>query len=447
MPNTTPLSFVCNRKIFLNFEGGEMSSDTGMLLMHEFCDSLGVKKLLERSLPECRQGVRIHKKPEIIYQEIFRIIAGYPSNNTAFFLKEDPIFQKIHPSGVASSATCCRMEQSFSVPDLKGFQHLQERLLEKSYELESPEKMIFDLDTTYDPASSNLHGANYNAHYKETGFSPLVCFNGINGDMIKGDLRPGNTHCSKNVVPFFSPILKRYAKKDIPLRTRADSAFATPQIYEMHERQNAEYYIKMKMNAVLKVFFKEEVKKWEVEEGFEKLRQSEREVFFECKYGAQSWGTKRRILARIQWKGDELFPVYSAIVTNDQQIPPKDGFAFYNGRATIENSIEEGKNGFSWDHLSHKNFEQNRVKFQVFLTAALLTNLFRRLCVPVQKEKSTIQTLRIILFKVASRLVKGGRKFFFKCASSFPFQALWKKTLENIHFIRSVFAHQLLGGG
>jgi hypothetical protein len=365
-----------------------------------------------------------------------RIIAGYPSNNTAFFLQKDPIFQKIHSkAGIASSSTCCRLEKTFNITDLKNLQEVQKKLRKKSYFLEKLKEIIIDIDTTYDPASSNLHGANFNTHYQTTGFSPLLCFDGITRDVIKGDLRPGNTYCSKNSEKFLLPLLKEYKKENIKISLRGDSGFAKPEIYTLCEKFKTKYFIKLKMNLKeVKDAFAEKQESFSDEE-LKNLKETEKEVFFEAECKAASWEKRRRILCRIQWKGEQLFPVCSAIVTNNLDISPKDGFYFYNQRATVENSIEEGKNGFSWDHLSHKCFNQNRAKFQVFLLAYQITNFFKRFCVPVEREKSSIQTLRILLLKVASKLVKGGRKFIFKCASSFPYQKLWKETLQNIQFV------------
>lgn len=425
MQNTNTFSFDFNSKIKLNFDGGEMSTDTGLLLFHEFCETIGIKKLLEEHLPETRIGKFYHQKPEIIYQMLIRIIAGYESNNTAFFLQNDPIFNKIHNSGIASSPTCSRLGKTFGISDLKSLQIVQKKLRNNMYSVDSPKEVVLDIDTTYDPASSSLYGSAYNTHYGETGFSPIVCFDGNTGDMIKGDLRPGNTYCSKKTVTFIIPILKKFKEKNINTVIRGDSGFASPKIYEISEQFEAKYFIKLKSNARLnKVFIKKE----------EQIEEDE-EIFFESTYRAKTWSKERRILCRIQKKGDELFPVRSAIVTNDIEINPKDGFNFYNQRATIENHIEEGKNGFCWDHLSHKYFNQNRVMFQVFLLAQQITNFFRRFCVPIKKSKSSIQTIRILLIKMASKLVKGGRKFLFKCSSSFPFQKLWQETLENIQIL------------
>jgi len=39
------------------------------------------------------------------------------------------------------------------------------RLIDYAYTIEKPDEGIFDLDTTYDPASANIEGANFNTHY------------------------------------------------------------------------------------------------------------------------------------------------------------------------------------------------------------------------------------------------------------------------------------------
>ena len=137
MQNNSTQTLDFNKKISINFEGGEMSGETGMILVEEFCRGFGVKNLLEKFLPETRKGIFTYSKPEILYQEMMRIIAGYPSNNTAFFLQKDPVFQKIHSkAGIASSSTCCRLEQTLAISDLKNLQSLQKEIRKKSYLLD-----------------------------------------------------------------------------------------------------------------------------------------------------------------------------------------------------------------------------------------------------------------------------------------------------------------------
>lgn len=434
MQNTNTKSFGFSNNIKLNFEGGQLSSDSGMLLIHEFCDRLGAERLLEKYLPASKHEGVVHPKSSVVYQKLMRIIAGYNSNNHAIFLKNDPIFKQMHSGKMASPSTSCRREQEFTFEDVKALQKIQKILQRQAYEIAGePSEVWLDFDTTYDPASGKLHGSAYNHHYGETGFSPLVCFEGLTGDMIKGNLRPGNTYCSTKITSFAEPILKQYRKKGIKVKTRGDSGFACPEYYEMCERQGALYYIKLKSNARLKKQIQEEVLT-------EEIMKNRKDTYGEISYAAESWDRERRILVQVKWMKDQLFPVCSAIVTNDEECAPEEGFEFYNGRATIENRIEEGKNGFGWDHLSSKSFEANSANFQIYLLAVQIVQLFRRICLPVVKEKSTIDTIRLMLIKVAARVVKNSRTFLVKCASCFPFQKLFLRVLENLQQIPQ-YAH------
>ncbi len=423
MQETETHSFNFSNKIELNFEGGELTSDTGLLLFHEFCEHFGVLGLLKDLLPENRDGTFEHEKPEILYQELIRIMGGYPTNNAAKDLQFDPVFREIHGK-IASASTCTRLEKTFDINDLKNLQRLQTKLMDHAYSIEKPEEVWLDLDTTYDPASSNMEGATYNTHYGTTGFSPLICTDGKTGDLIKAHLRSGNTHCSKKVVPFMHPLLRRYKSLKIKVKSRMDSAFATPKIYKLYEQQNALYYIKLKRNAVLQRLADDLVPT----ENYI----TREELFVEGRYKAGSWDKERRALFHIHWPEGKFFPEYAAIVTNDELLAPENGIKFYRGLAKMEKDIEESKNGFSSDHLSHKSFVSNIVQFQIFILAHLIVNLFRRFTFPEDKKKSTITTIRLNLQKIAAKVVKNSRKLIFKCASSCPYRELFLTVLRNI---------------
>jgi len=143
MQKSKPASFNFSTKV--NFKGGKLSSDSGLLLIHEFCEQFGVQECMKELFPETRKGSFKHSKSEILYQEFIRIIAGYPSNNAASFLQHDPVFQAIHRE-IASPSTCCRLEKEFTINDLKAFQVLQKKLLELAYEIEKPKEVLLDLD-------------------------------------------------------------------------------------------------------------------------------------------------------------------------------------------------------------------------------------------------------------------------------------------------------------
>ncbi len=67
-------------------------------------------------------------------------------------------------------------------------------------------------------------------------------------------------------------------------------------------------------------------------------------------YQAQSWDRPRRVVAKVEWHWDELFPRVGFIVTNMTRWSKK-VVKFYNGRGTAEQWIKEGKYAVKWTRL------------------------------------------------------------------------------------------------
>ena len=95
--------------------------------------------------------------------------------------------------------------------------------------------MLFDLDSTLLNTYGHQEGAAFNYHYQAHGYHPLLCFDGITGDLLKMELRDGTHYCSKDADKFMTPLLKEYRTKypSLPLYLRGDSGFAAPELYEV----------------------------------------------------------------------------------------------------------------------------------------------------------------------------------------------------------------------
>jgi len=451
MNNTQKLEF--NKKININFEWWEITWNAWMLLFEEFCNKMNILPLLEEYLPEIRKGNLDHIKSEIIYQKIFRIISWITSNNNYVFQKQDPVFQEIHNNKIASSATCSRLENTFNYSDVSNLRKVQLKLEEYNLLQTKPEEMIVDIDTTNDPASENLEFARFNGHYGLNGFSPIVAFNWINGDFLRWFLKPWNYYCSTLSYNFILDLIKFYQEKEIKnISFRLDSAFWNPKIYELFEENLVDYYIKLKANSALYSKVKWKWIRWI-------------STFEEFEYQAQSWNKPRRVIACIDWKQNknqqELFPTYSFIITNNKILSKEEVFSMYNWRATIEKSIEEWKNWFEMDHLSHKDFRVNSTIFQIHLLAIQIAQLFRKFCLSkvntvIQSETKfqeskkitkkfkkqkvwrkqinlpSISTIRKQLLCISAKIVRTWRQIYYKCASSFIFKKLFMNTLERV---------------
>ena len=103
------LSLNSNRKIKINFNGGDLSSDSGMLLIHEFAQKLGLEQLLEQDFSTNDDKIRKHTDSKNAIQKIYQLIAGYFQDDDADELTSDPVFTTIlDKSSLASQPTMSR---------------------------------------------------------------------------------------------------------------------------------------------------------------------------------------------------------------------------------------------------------------------------------------------------------------------------------------------------
>jgi hypothetical protein len=85
---------VGDKTVELNFDGGHLSSDAGLVLLKDIDDQLGLTRALAAVLADSRDARRIHFTAEdLLKQRIFQIAAGYEDANDANTLRHDPIFK------------------------------------------------------------------------------------------------------------------------------------------------------------------------------------------------------------------------------------------------------------------------------------------------------------------------------------------------------------------
>ena len=90
------LSLESNRKIKINFDGGDLSSDAGLLLIKEFVSKLGIDKLFSQSFKTNDSALfRYHTDKENLLQMIYMIIAGYFEDDSSDELTNDPVFKAV----------------------------------------------------------------------------------------------------------------------------------------------------------------------------------------------------------------------------------------------------------------------------------------------------------------------------------------------------------------
>ena len=225
------LSLESNRKIKINFDGGDLSSDAGLLLIKEFVSKLGIDKLFSQSFKTNDPALfRYHTDKENPLQMIYMIIEGYFEDDSSDELTNDPVFKAVLNKGtLASQPTISRFHNRMDEDSLNQFLSMNRILRKKVYSINMLEAIILDLDLTLLNVYRKQEGRAFNFHYQSNSYHPLVCYDGLTGDLIKIQLRDGTQYSSTGVVEFLQPILDECLEDfpEIKLLLRGDSGFAT----------------------------------------------------------------------------------------------------------------------------------------------------------------------------------------------------------------------------
>lgn len=247
-------SLQSNRQIKINFDGGDLSSDAGLLLIKEFISKLGIERLLNRSFKTNDSAVfRYHTDRDNLLQMIYMIMAGYFEDDASDELTKDPVFKAVlEKSALASQPTVSRFFNRMDEDTLKQFQEISQILRKRIYSIQMPQAVILDLDSTLLVAYGKQEGRAFNFHYRSNGYHPLVCYDGITGDLIKIQLRDGAAYSCTGVTDFLQPILDEYLNDypTIHLLLRGDSGFATPDLYKQCEENGTSYVIRLMENFI-----------------------------------------------------------------------------------------------------------------------------------------------------------------------------------------------------
>lgn len=425
-----------NRRIKLSNDGGALSSDTGEFLFREFDEKIGFFHTLFKHLElKDERLYHLHSNENLLRQKIYQMIAGYAEDDAADQLTNDPVFtQIIGTNALASQPSLSRLFPRFDDQSSEQINQANQELLDKVHQYRASKALIFDLDSTHADAYGNQESIAFNAHYGTVGFHPMVAFDGVTGDFLKAELRPGNVYTSKGVVDFVKPLINHY-NETFPETTpflRGDSGFAVPKLYELCEEESVYYVIRLKSNANLQRLASE------LHPNTAPSDASETECYFEeTEYQAKSWSKPRKVIIQSVRPAGELFFTHGFFVTNlIEAFTPKDIVRSYQKRGTMENFIKEAKDGFDLDRMSSHSFQANEARMMLSLLAYNLTNWLRTICFPDEQKNMQIQTIRSKVIKVASKLVKSGRSFHFKLASSFVYQTFFWKVLQRIQALK-----------
>jgi hypothetical protein len=426
-----------NRKLRINFSGGNLSSDAGLLLLKEFIVKMGFDRLIcQKFQTNDTAKSREHKDDENLLQVVYQTIGAYFADDNADELTNDPVFTTLlDKEALASQPTLSRFYNRMDGDILSQFDEIGRELRRRAYSQDMPKMVLFDLDTTLLETYGKQEGEAFNFHYKAHGYHPFMCYDGLTGDLLRAQLRKGSSYSTNGVCEFMQPLFDEYLDDypEVALFLRGDSGFATPDLFKQCETNGTSYLIRLKANDRLQAHATD--LDTELTEMTKENIVDYAVVYGAFYYQAGTWDYPRRVVCKVEKPAGQMIHMTSFIVTN-MDLMPEQIFMLYYNRGNMENMIKEGKRGFDFGAVSSRSEIVNANRFQVRVLAYNIFNFFRRLTLPKTMRRHMVDTIRLKLIKIAARVVRSGRYVTFKLCSSSPYKNEFYKTLENIRGLR-----------
>jgi hypothetical protein len=426
-----------DRRLKLEFHGSKVTSDAGLLPYRELDHALELTEMAGDVLADSRTGKNgRHGLVGQFRQSVFGRLGGYDDVNDADRLGRDPVMRWIVggyaiKGRAASTSQMGRFETELLATDenLAALTELSGAWVDKVHDRRPPKMIILDMDSSVIPIHGEQEGSAYNGHFGCTCYHPLFLFNQF-GDLERCSLRPGNVHSADGWRDVLEPVVERYRERDLRRYFRGDAAFASPEIYEYLEAEGFLYAIRLSTNQVLQESIVHLLTR-----PVGRPPNHVRRYYASFSYQAGSWDRKRRVVAKVEWHPNDLYPRVGFIVTNLSRSAERVTW-FYNQRGKAEQHIKEGKNAIKWTRLSCRKFRDNAVRLRLHALAYNLGNFMRTLALPKEVVHWSLTTLREKLIKIGAKVVRHGRYVTFQLAEVAVPRRLFRKILSLIDDLR-----------
>ena len=448
-----------SRKIVAHFNGGNICSDSGGLLLQQTERITGIISQFADCFDDHRDPDLIeHPVKDLIAQRIYALGFGYEDLNDHDELRNDTLLAvmvgKKEPTGknrirqrdkgkaLAGKSTLNRLEltpvrankdsryKKITINKNKVDTFFTNVFLQ-SYD-KAPSTIVLDLDATDDPVHGHQLGRFFHGYYKKYCFLPLYIFCGDH--LLSARLRPADIDASAGSVKELERIISQIRSQwpDVQIIIRADSGFCRESIMFWCEANGVDYVLGLAKNERLKKEIAEELK--QAKELHEQTFQPER-VFRDFEYQTlKSWSRSRRVVGKAEYMQKGENPRF---VVTSLSVEQFDGQTLYEqqycGRGDMENRIKEQQLFLFADRTSAATMRANQLRLWFSSVAYTLMNALRRLGLKGTKlARAQCNTIRLKLLKIGAQIKVTVRKVWISLSESYPYQQLFMQVYENL---------------
>jgi hypothetical protein len=476
-PKRPGLKRLRSKAVEVDFKGGRLTSDGGLLLLREVDRRLNLIHRIDQAIVDPRDlNYTTHSQAEILASRIFAIAAGYEDANDQQQLRDDPVFQvaagrtpKIDPKSsdeedptLASPATHSRFENRV---DSKAIFEMHEILVDTfldSYD-SPPNQITLDYDATDDTVHGDQEKKAFNAYYDSYCFQPLYVFCG--DQLLVSYLRPanqGDAHHARGITKLLvQKIRSRWP--DVKIILRGDGGFSLERLMRWCDKNDVGYVFGLPKNDVLIRNIACEMTRARIAHAALGGTQA---VFKWFRYRtARTWDRHRWVVGKAEYTNKGANPRF--IVTNlfssagvidatyhrpmvngkRQPIeiktpgiqcsaamnPEKFYSQWYCMRGEMENRIKEQQLCLFADRTSCSRFQANQFRLMLSSFAYVLVDGLRRLALQGTKHsRLRVDTIRLRLLKIAARVRVTHRRVVFHLCSQCPWASLFDDVMLRL---------------
>jgi Transposase DDE domain group 1 len=447
------------REVVAQFDGGDITTDAGGLLLREVDRHLSMIDRLAASFTDHRQPHQIeHQVRELVAQRIYGLALGYEDLNDHDQLRSDPLIAaligKAEPKGTdrrrqqdqgkagAGKSTLNRLE--LTPPDADAQARYKkivyhgaamDRLLVDLF-LEAhdtpPARVVLDLDATDDPIHGNQEGRFFHGYYREYCYLPLYI---ICGEFVLcARLRSSNIDASAGALEEVERIVTQIRAQwpQVEMVLRGDGGFSRDAMMSWCEDNHVHYVFGLAKNKRLLKIIRRQLHQAQVQ--FAESQKAAR-VFSEFSYQTRkSWKRERRVIAKAEHLEKGANPRFVVTSLSAEQFAAQTLYEeVYCARGEMENRIKEQQLALFADRTSTELMRSNQLRLYFSTFAYQLMQGLRRLGLQgTEMAQAQCQTIRLKLLKIGAQIQVTVRRVCLSLAAGYPFREIFTRVYANL---------------
>ena len=412
-----------SRKISIDFSGGNITSNGGVLLLKQADTKLGLTRAATKSIPDTRRQASVsHTIEQMFRQRVYAIGCGEEDLNDHDELRHDIALQTAVgcDRALASSSTLCRFENT---AQRKAAVEMNALLVDRFIASHTvpPKEIILDFDATDDPVHGNQEGRFFHGYYDHYCFLPLYVFCG--SQLLCAYLRPSKIDGAKHAWAILALLTQRIRQSwpDVKIIFRGDSGFCRWKMLRWCESHKVDYIVGLGGNARLKRLGFALIEQAEAD--FEQTEEKQR-LFGMFKYAAAIWDRERRVIIKAEHtiQGANTRFILTSLKGDAQRLYDE----IYCARGDMENRIKEQQLDLFADRTSCHNWWPNQLRLLLSSFAYVLYDHIRRTALKnTRLAHATSATIRNKLIRIGAVITRNTRRIRFHLSTAYPRKELF----------------------